>query len=94
MPAAAAATVTAAQVIGGGEDHQAVREIKITGLGFDRDWMIAMPGGDTGPAKAGLVAAVRGDLVEEGFGNFDLRAPAGAFIGRGGAKLAVIGLAA
>ena len=94
MPAAAAATVTATQMPGGGEDHQAVLKVKIPGQDFGRGFWGTVPGRHTRPAEAGLVAPVLGNLREQGFGDFDLRAPAGAFVGGGGAKLAVVGLAA
>ena len=94
MPAATAATITTSQMVCGGEDHQDVFKVKITGLHFGPGLMGAVPGRHTRPAKAGLVAPIRRHLREQGFGDFDLRAPAGAFVGGRGAQLAVIELAA
>ena len=94
MPAAAATTIAAAEMVGGGKNHEAVLKIKIAGRKGGRGRAGSMPVCHTRLANAGLIAPIGRDLVEQGFGNFDLRAPAGAFIGRGGAELAVIGQAA
>ena len=94
MPAAAAATVTATQMPGGGEDHQAVLKVKIPGQDFGRGFWGTVPGRHTRPAEAGLVAPVLGNLREQGFRNFDARTPAGSLVSCGGAELAVVGLAA
>jgi len=94
MPAAAAATIATPQMVAGGKDHQAVLEIKITGLNFQPGLVGAVIGDHTLPAEAGLVALVRRDLREQRLRDLHAGAPAGAFVGGGGAELAVVGLAA
>jgi len=94
MPAATAAAITSSEMVCRDKNHQTGFKIKITGLDFGRSLVGAAPGRHARPAKTGLVAVVGGNLREQGFGDFDLRAPAGAFVGGGGAELAVVRLVA
>jgi hypothetical protein len=94
MAAAAATTVATAEVVGGGEDHQALRiEIEIVGGNFLGGGIFAgllVELGDAIAADAGFVAQLGRDLFEQGFGKFDGGAPALAFVGGRGAELAVV----
>lgn len=97
MAAAAIATITAAPMICGGENHQAAIEIKITGPDFGvRQVRVfgAMKRRHAGAADAIFIPQLRWHLGEQRFGNFHLRAPARAFVSRDGAELAIIRLAA
>jgi len=95
MPAPVAAAVTPAQMMGGGEHHQPMLKVKIPRQHLLR-WMRLRPmkGHHARAAQAGPVGPVRRHLRQQRLGNFHPGAPAGAFIGGGGAELAVIGLAA
>ena len=92
-----AATVTATRMICSGENHQAVVEIKVAGPDL---W----PGNPTllGVVKlhdalatdARFVASLRRDTRDQFIRDANARTPARAFVGRGGAELAVIRAAA
>jgi hypothetical protein len=62
MPTTAGATVTAAQMISRGENHQAILEIKITGQNFlrrRRSFSLTMKLHHAMDANAGLIAGFR-----------------------------------
>ena len=97
MPAAAAATISAAQVIGFREnDHAARIKIKIARQQGLRRMVgtLLMEAGHAGAAEAGFIAELRRHLREQFIGDVCSFAPTWTLVGGGGAKLAVIWLTA
>jgi len=96
MPAAAAATKAAPSMMFGGENHEAVVEIKITGPNLRRRAGIlgTVKFHDARAADAAFIFQFRGHAREQRFGDFHLRAPAPAFVSGGRTKLAIVRRAA
>src|ERR1043166_3155895 len=97
MPAAAPATISTAQVIGGCENHQAVRvQIEISGP-HDLPRIacaLLVKAGHARAADAGFFARIRRQTCEQFIGNICRFAPTGTLVGGWGAKPAVIWLTA
>jgi hypothetical protein len=97
MTAAVVATITAPQMIRGGENHQPAIKIKVAGQDFwwrNAARLGAMKFHHARPANAGFIPQIRRDLRDEFVGDFYFRAPARPFVGGDGAKLAIIRLTA
>jgi hypothetical protein len=97
MAAVVAATVTAARMIRGGENHQAVVKIKVAGPDFRPSdptfpGVVKLP--DALATDAGAVAGLGRNAGEEFVRNANRRTPAWAFVGSHRAELAIIWLAA
>lgn len=93
MATGAAATVAAAEMIIGGEHHQAGVEIKVAGPEL-RPGAPMLPGPmkfpDALATDAGFVALFRRHTREEFVGKANARTPARTFIRRGCAELAIV----
>jgi len=97
MAATIAATVSTAQMVGGGENHQLTFEMKIAGQDFGRCQSLifrAMKFHHAVTANAGLVSQFGRDLSQQFIGNFHEGTPAGTLVNGRGAKLAMIWLPA
>ena len=93
MPATAAAAVTSAQMVLRVEYYQPLLiEVEVAGLSKPRPagCALAPERRYATLADARLVQQLRRYLREQFMGNLHLRAPAGAFVGIRGAKLAVV----
>ena len=77
------------------ENHQSVFKIKIAGQNFGRasTRFAAMKLHHTSAADARLIAQFRRNLCDQLVGNLHFGAPARAFVGGDGAKLAIVWLA-
>lgn len=93
MAAVVAATIAAPQMIRGGENHQAVVEIKVAGPDLwpgDPTLLGVVKFHDALATDAGFVASLCRYARDEFVRNANARAPARTFVGRNGTELAFI----